>query len=303
MSESQSTAGVVPPQTPGQDACPTPLAWQDVIAGVQREASHYHFSSGNVNLEGVQLGEGPPLWFLGGFTGDWKQFSLLAWLLKDRFRCFLCDLEWRRNVPAPAQVPVDLAHLLQRANLGLPYNVFATSFGSLVALSLLNRPDMTCQAAILHAGFARRRYSLTERLLARLGTWSSQTIGEFGAWRRIQESNHRTWFPPIDPGRWEFLRDNLSQTPVKELSLRVRAAAATNLAPSLEQIRVPVQLVRTEGDGHRLKEAQDELAEHLPNVREETLHTSGHYAFVSHPHRVAKVVKAFLDDVGSGREM
>lgn len=294
MSETHAPAGIAPPA--GADACPAPLAWQEVLAGVERDSRPFQFSEDGGALSGLRLGTGPRLWFLGGFTGDWRQFSLLAWLLKEQFECLLTDVRWDVT-PAPGHLVTKTAQLLNRANGNEPYSIFATSFGALVALAAAAQPGSSCQALILQAGFAHRRYSWTERLLARMGTLSPQKIGDYSAWQRIQEANHRTWFPPIDPGRWEYLRDNLARTPVKDLSLRMRAAVSRGSAPPLEQVRVPVQLIRTEGDGRVLQAAQNELAEHLPDVREETLHTSGHYAFMSHPHRVAKVVKAFLSDV------
>jgi pimeloyl-ACP methyl ester carboxylesterase len=297
MSEIASTPGISAPSGTSADPCPTPLAWQEVVACFEREAEPFAFESREVDLEGQMIGEGPPLWFVGGFTGDRTQFALLAWLLKERFRCVLWDHHWRTR-PAPQ----DFARLLGSAVLaaagGQPISLFATSFGSQIALSNMARMPELCAAAIIHAGFARRQYTMSERLLARLGNWSSRRVGELKSWQQIQESNHRTWFPPIDPGRWEFLRDNLASTPIDELSLKVRAVAASDVGESLEKITTPVQLIRTEGDGRILSKAMDELAERLPNVRVESLHTTGHFAHVSHPHRVAKVVKAFLEDVG-----
>jgi pimeloyl-ACP methyl ester carboxylesterase len=297
MSEIASTPGNSSPTGTLPDPCPTPLAWQEVLAGFDRESRPFLFESREVDLEGQMIGEGPPLWFLGGFTGDRTQFALLAWLLKERFRCVLWDHCWRIR-PAPKDVVPLLGSAVMAAAGGQPISLFATSFGSQIALSNMIRMPELCSAAIIHAGFAHREYALSERLLARLGAWSTRPVGELKTWQQIQESNHRTWFPPIDPGRWEFLRDNLAGTPIDELSLKVRAVVASDVGESLESIMTPVQLIRTEGDGRVLSKAMDELAERLPNVRVESMHTSGHFAHVSHPHRVAKVVKAFLEDVG-----
>jgi pimeloyl-ACP methyl ester carboxylesterase len=271
-----------------------------VIAGFEREAQPFTFESREVDLQGQMIGEGPPLWFLGGFTGDRSQFALLAWLLKERFRCMLWDPQWRID-PSPMDVVPLLADAVMAATGGRPVSLFATSFGSQIALSAMIRSPELCAAAIIHAGFAHRHYTLSERLLARIGSWSTRPIGELKAWQQIQESNHRTWFPPIDPGRWEFLISNLSSTPVCDLSLKARAVASGDIPESLEKITTPVQLIRTEGDGRVLSEAMDELAERLLNVRVESLHTTGHFAHVSHPHRVAKVVKVFLEVLGIAR--
>jgi pimeloyl-ACP methyl ester carboxylesterase len=297
MSEVQTSPA--PPADGG--ACPPPLAWHEVVAAVQNDAEPFVFEHDRVRLNGLAIGDGPPLWLLGGFTGDRMQFSLLAWLLKDRCRCVMFDPQWAGSAPRPQEVLAEISAAVAEAATRFsnePVSLFASSFGALVALEMMSSGSTPVRAAILHAGFAHRQYSVTERLAARAALWSKAAIGHYAVWRSIQETNHRRWFPPIDPARWDYLAANLGDTPAAEVGRRVLAASKCDLRPRLASIRTPVQLIRTEGDGRILSLAEDDLAVALPDVRDESLHSTGHFAHVSHPHRVAKVITSFLETLG-----
>jgi pimeloyl-ACP methyl ester carboxylesterase len=67
-----------------------------------------------------------------------------------------------------------------------------------------------------------------------------------------------------------------------------------DLRPDLPQIRQPVLLVRTEGEGAVSAACQEELAAALPHAKSEWLHTTGQLPYLTHPHRLAKLVKSFL---------
>ncbi len=301
MSEPSLTAAASPPP----ETCPPPLAWQEVRLGVEEQGAPFSLDCGSVQLRGVDLGEGPPLWFLNSFSGDRQLFSLLAWLLRDRFRCLLVDADWPDQTPPGALLPqLQRAYsaAIQSLNAEPPV-LFGTGFGALTALSILKSPEgAAVRGAILHAGFARRKASIAERILAWGAALSHKTLAEVPHWPQLQEANHRRWFPPIDPSRWNFLIENLGATPVRRWSAMARAASASHeLEAGLHEIQTPIQLIRTEGDGPVATAAMNELMVRLPNVREETLHTSGHYAFLTHPHRVAKTIAGFLASLADHR--
>jgi pimeloyl-ACP methyl ester carboxylesterase len=282
--------------SPAPETCPPPLAWQDVVQGVAEESQPLEFAGDGIRLDGYAIGAGPPLWFLKGFTGDCWQFALLTWLLRDRFQCFVAD-DFVTAKISPAQYVPRLADTIAAAAESLGHDHFAvygSSFGSLPAISLLHRHRDRVIAGVLHSGFARRQYSLTERAFASLGRFSKKPMSRVPGWPAFQEQNHRRWFPPLDPPRWDFLLQDLGATPARDVSLRIQSAASTDLRPILREIPQPVQISRTEGDGRVIDEAENVLVERLPDVREETLHTTGHFAHVTHPHRVAKIVAPFV---------
>jgi len=282
---------------PAPEACPPPLAWQEVLQGVEQQGEPFTHSRSGIQLDGLSIGEGPAIWFLNGFAGDRRLYSLISWLMRDRFRCVLADVSWP-TPPRPASVVPHAADAFFSASqeLGLDRPVyFGTSIGGQIALAILERHPDHARAAILHEAFACRRVSVTERLMAWGAGKSSKLLREFPSWVQIQEANHRRWFPPIDPSRWNFLLDSLGETSARHWSALARGAAATDLGPALHTIKAPVQLLRTEGDGPVATRALNELMVAIPDVREETLHTSGHFAFLTHPHRVAKIVAGFVN--------
>ncbi|QDT52473.1 Putative aminoacrylate hydrolase RutD [Caulifigura coniformis] len=282
---------------PAPEACPPPLAWQEVLQGVEEQGESFTHSGPGIELNGIAIGEGPPLWFLGGLAGDRRLYSLIAWLMRDRFRCLVADASCD-TPPSPAALVASVADAFVGASHKLELDrpaYFGTSFGGQIALAILERHPDHARAAILHEAFACRRVSLTERLMAWGAGKSSKLLREFPSWGQIQEANHRRWFPPIDPSRWNFLLDSLGETSARHWSVLARGAAATDLGPALHTIKAPVLLLRTEGDGPVATRAVNELMVSLPDVREETLHTSGHFAFLTHPHRVAKIVAGFIN--------
>lgn len=112
---------------------------------------------------------------------------------------------------------------------------------------------------------------------------------------RIQQQNHRRWFPPFDSTRWEFYSDNVGACPVAEAALRARVAGGVDLGPSLPAARVPTLLLQTEGDGSTALAAQQPLLTALPDVRVETLDNTGRLPHLTHPHRLVKSLRAFWE--------
>jgi pimeloyl-ACP methyl ester carboxylesterase len=271
------------------------------VQGIEEQGEPFTHSCEGVEIDGLVVGEGPPIWFFNGFAGDRRLFSLLAWLLRDRFRCVLSNAIWADDIH-PRSLQALLAQCYESAFRAIPTPrpvLFGTAFGAQTVLKLLVslRPD-TIRAAVVHEGFVQRRPSLAERALAWGASKSAKRLADVPNWPQLQEANHRRWFPPIDPSRWEFLLGNLGATPVRRWSMMARAAAAPHLNLGfLRDVQTPVQLLRTEGDGPVATAAMNELMVQLPNVREETLHTSGHFAYLTHPHRVAKIVAGFVSAV------
>jgi pimeloyl-ACP methyl ester carboxylesterase len=172
--------------------------------------------------------------------------------------------------------------------------VIAAGFGSLVALHLMSIAPDDVDAAILVCGSARRRLSLVERGLLAWGRVWPGPARRIPGWLAVQQQNHRRWFPPFDATRWEFLLDNLGMTPTAQLARRMSVMGGVDLRPSLPGVRPPVLLVRTEGEGAVSAACQEELAAALPHAQSEWLHTTGQLPYLTHPHRLAKLVRSFL---------
>jgi pimeloyl-ACP methyl ester carboxylesterase len=293
--ESRTTSA--PTAAPPPDGCPVPLAWREVIEVFRRESVPWTVSRAGREIRGRSWGAGRPLYVLGGWTGSCESFALLAWLLRDRFKCVFVEVE-AAGRPLDRAAPYrsladDLCAAADRLG-DRRFSVLAVSCATPIALTAMRGSAERIQQAVLVGGFARHPLSFAERLLVRAGRWCPGTVAAVPGRRAIAWQNHRPWFPPHDAGRFEFLVEDAGRTPIRELAARAGLAARVDLRPCLAEIDRPELLLRTEGEGALVTAQQDELAAGLPRARSEWLHTTGRIPHLTHPHRVAKVVAGFL---------
>lgn len=289
-----------PPATmpsPPPDGCPVPLAWRDVVEAFRKESTAWTATRAGREIRGRAWGSGRPLYVLGGWTGSCESFALLAWLLRDRFRCVFVEPEAAGRPVDHSDPYRDLAdELLAAADFhgDRQFSALAVSCSApLVLRAMLAAPERIGRA-VLVGGFARHPLSFVERLLMGAGRWCPGTVAALPGRRAIFWQNHRAWFPPHDAGRFEFLVEDAGRTPIRELAARAGLAGRVDLRARLARIDRPVLLVRAEGEGAIVTARQDELAAGLPQARSEWLHTTGRMPHLTHPHRVAKVVANFL---------
>ena len=283
--------------TPVGDACPPPLVWQEVVAAYRADSRPWELDRGPRRLIGRTWGSGPPLYLLNGFVATAELFALLAYLLRDSFRCVMFDTlatpGLHRGKPAISDFAEDLLAAADHHG-DQSLCLFAPSFGSVVALqAALSRPDRIAGLVLQH-GFASRRLTFSERLLAGWCRGSRRSLQSLPWRRRIQELNHRRWFPPFDGTRFEFLVESTGTIPLTDLAQKARAAHSVNLTGSLPDIKCPVLLVRTEGQGRLECAGHEVLEQGLPDSRTEWLHSTGLHPYLTHPHRLAKLVKPFF---------
>ena len=81
--------------------CPAPLAWQDVVASWREESEPFETDGCHGPVRGRTLGRGPALYFANPLLGRCELFALLAWLLRDEFRCVLFDDSTLQNPRTP----------------------------------------------------------------------------------------------------------------------------------------------------------------------------------------------------------
>lgn len=279
--------------------CPPPLEWQEVLREFHAQADVWYLDRPQYRLQGRILGQGRPLYLLNGFGGTHELYALLVWLLRDEFRCVLWDYPGTaaKTKVNPSVRVVDLADDLA-AIAGTcgdaTINVYAPSFGSLVALQALAKHSGLVRRAILQGGFAHRQFSRFERWIARSSRFFPGSMKHFPGSRAVREHNHRRWFPPFDATRWQFLEDNAGRLPVPALAWQAALIRDTDLRPLLPQITQPVLLVETEGEGAATQTCQRDLVAALPHASTETLLGTGQYPYLTHPHRLAKIIRPFL---------
>lgn len=285
------------PETP--EPCPTPLSTAEVFESFEREAEAWEIAGPVGAIRGHTLGQGPPLYFLNGLEGTRDLFCLLAWLLREEFRCVLYDATL--DAGALDSVGGDVARLPDVQQLLAVADsqgdeeilVYGSGFGGWVALGGMLAAKERIRGAILQGAYARRKFKLLEKLLLFFAKRSRRTLKEVPGWQAIFLQNHRPWFPPFDELRLALFHQIAGNIPVRELANRLRQLRGVQLDQRLGEITQPVLLLQSEGEGKLLQQRQRELQQALPNVQTEWLQNSGLVPHWTHPHRVAKLIRQF----------
>lgn len=298
-----------------RSGCPAPLAWREVVQQFQNQRQVHELHVAGQPLRFSVLGEGPPLYLLSGVLGDSSLFALLIWLMKNEHTCVVFD--WPGEVPVPRHPnPQSGAIVSSRARITAENEVsqlagsvtaaadilghdrfalHATSFGCLVGLQiLLEAPERVERASLQGAG-GGRQLTWTERGLLRLARLSGRTVARTPLVGAILRNNHQPWFPPFDLSRWEFFEELAGRTPVRQLARSVETAGRFNVQTRLRMIRTPVLVIACEGDGRVLTQAERELAAALPCASTEYLDNCGFLPHLTHPHRLARLLREFRD--------
>lgn len=293
--------------------CPTPQVWHQVLASFREQAESWSINRNGRTITGRTIGSGPPIYFLNGIGGTHELFVLTAWLLRDEFRCVMFDspapdgrsdaMATHREAvsgcetisPALRQLAEDLLAVADRHG-DSTFCVSATSFGVAVALAAMALAPQRIERAVLQGGFARLDLSLPERLMIRLGRWLPGRVRHLPLRSIIQTQSHLPWFPPFDQTRWQFFSDDTGQLPLRTLAGRASLLTRCDLTPLLPRIRTPLLLIRGEGEGRISAAASEQLQAGLPEARVEQMHNCGHLPYLTHPHRLAKLLRPFFKD-------
>jgi 2-succinyl-6-hydroxy-2,4-cyclohexadiene-1-carboxylate synthase len=297
----QEPTATDPTATTTAEGCPNPMGWVQVLDAFHAQSTAWSVRVDGGSISGRTIGTGRPIYFLNGLTGNSDLFCLLVWLLRDEFRCVVLDYPTREE-RGPSQKSLSAeglaATLFAAADQqgDKTFSVFATSFGSAVALAALEAGRGRIERAILQAGFAHRSLSTFERLLCGLGKAVPGTLARLPFLETIQRANHQRYFPPFDASRLGFYIENAGRTPIRDAAERAALVGNFDFRPRLAEIRQPVLVVRSEHEGQILAACSDELERGLPHSTTEWLHTAGPLAHLAHPHRLAKLVRGLLND-------
>lgn len=280
-----------PTLTPPAPSCPPPLVWNQVLEQFRVDAQPFEIHSDAATVRGLTYGSGLPLYVLGSWSGTPEVFCLLAWLLRDHFRLVLIDYpETAPNWDSLIAAPVITAKHFNDAR----FDVLATGFGTVPALMLALQQKSPVRRLVVQAPIVKYELSLLERLGAGVCSLLPRGVHNAPFRKRLLFSNHRLWFPPIDETRWQFLAANCLLTPLKTVAQRFRLLHRLDLTNRLKEISIPVLLVDCEGEPQRTKHTHQVLGRELPDATYEAVPNCGQVPHVTHPHRLAGLLKNFL---------
>jgi pimeloyl-ACP methyl ester carboxylesterase len=271
-----------------------------VIDAFRTEAKQWILPREGYTLHGRTWGDGPPLYLLGGFLGTQVAYAPLIWLLRRSFRCVVWDYPGSQE-PVRGRRPFSLADMADDVRAvadhhsDARFSLFATSFGSLVALQTLLSDPSRIERAVLQGGFAHRKLTLWEKTAVRAGRWIPAHLARFRIVRSIQRFNHLSWFPPFDRNRWDFYLEDTGRLSLRSFSDRVALAASSDFRGRLSEISRPILLIGSEGEGTIAARSHVELQKGLQNVDSKRLGNCGLLPHLTHPHRLAKLVSGFLE--------
>jgi len=276
-----------------REPCPTPLEWQDVLQTFVQEAEHWYLDLNGERIRGRTWGAGPTLYFLNGLAGTHELYALIVWLLREDFRCVVFDYPDSSSVTIPS-----LAELLPRVTElhgdNEDVTVYARDFGTQVARWTAENHSRLIGSLICQTPILGLPLQASERRLASLARHLPFRTGRIPGRVMIQQRTHRVWFPPYDRSRFDFYLHNSGQQSISGTAQRFLMSG--DAIPDWTDTTVPERMlvVRTEGESPAQSAAAERLAESVSHAQLEWLHTSGQLACLTHPHRVAKLVREFL---------
>ncbi len=239
--------------------CSTSLTYVQIVDQFYEECDTWEIETSLGRVNGHSYGTGEPVYFINGAGVTSRFYAPIAWLLRDHYKSVIFDSPLytpkelnRKNlsIDSLSGIVKDISESQQDSNI----TIYASSFGTMVALNCLTRYPDTFSRALLQGGYAHRELSFSEKGLSFLGR--------------------------LFPG--------------KTLAQQVGVISRTDLKNSLSCIKQPVLLIRTEGEGPVLGACQEELEKSLSNVKTEWIHNCGLIPYLSRPHAVAKLIRNYV---------
>lgn len=276
------------------ESCPPPLRCRAVWESVQSEAQSWRVTGPRgATLSGWVYGAGPTLLLVSPLGGASPLWSLLAYLLRDDVQCVTWDWTSVGDNRSLSHYADDLLAVTQTLDAS-PCAVYGVALGGAIALQAARAFPDSIALALIQDGFSQRRLTLAERLLAQLGAWSRRPLSRTPGWEHVQTLNHRRWFPPLDPDRWGFFLEATGRLPLSIVARQALACRRFDIREELPRIETPVWCVSTEGAGPRAKRNAEALMAGLRSAQLESVHTTGYHFGLTHPHRLAKLVRQAL---------
>jgi len=297
------------------DGCvSTPLdpGWRSIVPPERAAAwQPRRFEVAGGWVEGVEMGEGPPLLLLPPLPG-WKEaYFALAPLLARRFRVITFDLRSRFERPrspeagswqraAWRQLVADASAIAASQTNG-PVAVFGHSLGAALALEwAIERPNEV-RALILSSGFTHvftpsgsrfARWLEQPAVVAGMRWLPDRWSASFA--RSVAARNGWVFDSHCDESVVELMRFAIRRVPLRLVKQRVELAFAFDARAELGRIHCPTLVLAGADDTAFARAGSDDLARGIPHAARAVIEEAGHLHPVSRPERLAEVVATWL---------
>jgi pimeloyl-ACP methyl ester carboxylesterase len=241
-------------------------------------------------------GEGRPLVLVPGLAGGFELLGPLARLLARDFQVISYQLRGEDDVFAlrrrfdRADLVEDLREFLDWCGLERP-PILGVSFGGVLAVDLAIRwPHRLGGLAVQGVGARFERGLLQEVASGILSHYPLPVDSPF-----VNQFFNLLFGGRQKPGPLvEFVTRQCWQTDQSVMTHRFHMVESFDPGRRLGSVRVPALLMAGDRDLLASPRSLADLAAGLPRARAVPLRGCGHFAFVTHPDRVAEEVKKFL---------
>jgi pimeloyl-ACP methyl ester carboxylesterase len=183
----------------------------------------------------------------------------------------------------------DVFGLIDHLDFGRVF-LFGLSFGATVALRSLQREPRRFPKAAVQGAFARREFTIAERLALRFGRMLPGRVERLPLRKALLAYNNKRHFPELLADRWRFYVEQNGLTPIAPLAHRLALAAALDLRPSLAAITTEVLVLHGNEDGIVPRRYFDELCAGLPHAQGVIMPMVGHQPHYTHAEALAQAV-------------
>jgi len=276
-----------------------PISLDEALKHFQREAVQGVCDTGRYRCPYYIWGEGPPLVFIHGLCDDDRSFVLPIANLSRHFRCIAYDLPGnpgdgsRLSRYEHADFVNDLHALLDHLNLQ-SCCLFASSFGSTIALRAMHDLPERFPSAVLQGAFARRPLALPEVLLAKLARYWHWPMHRLPLRVPIIRRSHFFPFASGPAENWDFFLERSGAPIMAAVARRALILHDIDLRNLLPEIPQPILLICGDVDPLVGKKCEEALQAGLPNATRAELKNCGHMPQFTHPELMAELILRFL---------
>jgi pimeloyl-ACP methyl ester carboxylesterase len=241
-------------------------------------------------------GEGPPLVLVPGLSGGFELLGPLARLLAQDFQVIGYQLRGEDDCFALrrrfglADLVDDLREFLDWYGLERP-PILGVSFGGVLALELAMRWPNRLQALITQGVGAR----FEQGLLQQVAGWVLSRYPLPSNSPFVNQFFNLLFGGKQEPGPlFEFVTRQCWQTDQSVMTHRFQLVESFDPGSRLEAVRTPTLAMAGERDLLVSSQSLRDLVCSIENAQRVALPGCGHFAFVTHPERVADEVRSFL---------